>query len=505
MAIIRLLATSDVHGYIYPYSYATKKEENIGYAKISSLIKTLRDENTIVIDNGDVLEGSPLMFYHMHYDIDNISPVSKVLKEINYDFINIGNHDYNYGEDILLKHLNYLNGKCITANILYKGKPFNHEYVIKEIAGKRIALFGLTTQYISNWESKEHIKDSVFLDAYDTCKKLVKEIKEKENPDYIVCVYHGGFEKDLESGKPTEELTNENEGYKILEEIDGLDILITGHQHRSLSGKKFNKVYTQTSDKGKELACIEINTDTNSIDARILEANIEADTSITNLVLDEEEKCQKWLDTPLGTSNVDLKIIDEDKARLHKSQVITFLNDVSKYASGADLNANALFAGATGFNKDITMRDLVSTYVYPNTLVVKKITGKVLKEYLEKCAEYFDIKDDEIVVSYNYLWPKPQKFNYDMVDGVDYTIKVSNPIGQRLIKLTYKDKEVNDDDTFTLCINNYRASGGGDYHMIKEAPTIKDIQKGMVEILADYIIDKKVIDFKEVNNITVIR
>ncbi len=500
---IRILATSDVHGYIYPYSYANNQDENIGYARISTLVKALRDENTLLIDNGDVLEGSPLMFYHTHNKQDAVSPVAKVLNAMNYDYVNIGNHDYNYGEQALLKHLNDLDAPCITNNILYHNKTIGPSYVIHEIAGKKVALFGLTTQYIPNWEKHEHVAHSKFLDACLTAKKTVEHLKSLERPDYIICVYHGGFERDLVNGYPTEDLTRENEGYEILKTVSGIDVLITGHQHRSLAGTLFGKAYTQTKDRGAELACIDIYTDTGVIEPRVLAVDTEADEEITKLVQDEENECQAWLDTPLGESKVDLRVTNEDDARLHKHQIITFLNKVSQEASGADLNANALFDRATGFPREITMRNLASTYVFPNTLVIKKVTGKVLREYLEKNAEYFTINGGTIVVSPQYLAPKPMKYNYDMVDGVEYTIKVSNDVGSRITSLTRNGEDVKDDDEFTLCINNYRATGGGNFNMIKNAPVVKEISSSMVELLADYIMKNKVIDFEPVNNITV--
>ncbi len=500
---IRILATSDVHGYIYPYSYANNSSENIGLARISTLIKSLRDENTILIDNGDNLEGSPLMYYHMHYLKDEYFPIADVLNEIGYDYVNVGNHDFNYGEDELNVYLNQLDAKCITSNILYKDKIIGCPYVIREIAGKRLAIFGLTTQYIPNWESDDHIIHSKFLDAYKSCKKTVEYLKDNEHPDYIICVYHGGFERDLETGEPTEDLTLENEGYQMLKDIKGIDVLISGHQHRSISGKLFDTVYTQTKDKGSEIACVDIYP--NKIEAKIIPVDSGPDEDIMNLVIDEENMCQNWLDTPLGTSNVDLRIIDEDDARVNKAQLITFLNIVSKEAGGADLNSNSLFDRATGFGKDITMRNIVSTYVFPNTLVVKKVTGKILRQYLEKNAEYFDIDDDRIVVTAKYLAPKLMKYNYDMVDGVEYTIKVSNEVGKRIISLTKDGKEIKDDDEFTICVNNYRATGGGNFYMIKDAPVVKEVSSSMVDLLANFIIKHKVVDFKPVNNIKVIK
>ena len=102
---IRILATSDVHGYIYPHSYADSSSKDIGLAKIKSLVNILRDENTLVLDNGDVLEGSPLMYHHFITTPDEISPITRAMADLNYDYINVGNHDFNYGEEALMMHL----------------------------------------------------------------------------------------------------------------------------------------------------------------------------------------------------------------------------------------------------------------------------------------------------------------------------------------------------------------------------------------------------------------
>ena len=119
---IKILSTSDLHGYIYPYSYADHSEVNHGLARLSTLIDSLRDENTILIDNGDVLEGSPFTFYHYQKYKNEINPVSEVMKMLRYDFINIGNHDFNYGPKALFDHIETTKSLCLTANIIYQGK-----------------------------------------------------------------------------------------------------------------------------------------------------------------------------------------------------------------------------------------------------------------------------------------------------------------------------------------------------------------------------------------------
>ena len=157
-----------------------------------------------------------------------------------------------------------------------------------------------------------------------------------------------------------------------------------------------NTVYLQSAADARQLSYVEIDTETGKITPSLIDVDNIADEDILQTFQEEEDACQKWLDLPLGSTNVDLRIPDEYDARLHKSQVITFLNMVCNDRCGTQLSANALFLRAKGFEKQITMRDLVSTYVFPNTLVVKQIDGKTLKEYLERCAQFWDVENGKI-------------------------------------------------------------------------------------------------------------
>ena len=501
---IKILSTTDIHGIIYPYGYADHKPMNYGLAKIKSLVDSLRDENTILIDNGDTIEGSPFTYYHYNNHRDEICQLSKAMKLMGYDMLNVGNHDFNYGPQALLNHIEAVGAPCISANVLYNNKLLGPEYIIKNLCNKKLAFFGVTTHFVPHWEEPETIKGFEFIDAYECAKHLVQKIKTQENPDYIICVYHGGFENDLETGQPGEN-TGENQGYKMLKELKDIDILITGHQHRTCEGYLFDKPYTQSFQRGEYLSCIEINTKDNTIKPSLIIPELPADESVMNLCQKEEDEVQKWLDTPLGKTDMDIKIEDGFDARLNKSQLVTFINNIQMQTSGAQLSGAAIFLFASGLRKEITMRDLMSTYFFPNTLVVKKVTGKTLKAYLERCADFWAVQNDEIIVNPVYDFPTPAHHNYDMVDGVEYTIKVSNPHGQRIISLTKDGVPVKDDDEFTLCVNNYRSGGSGGFEMIRDCETIKDIQKSVIDIIADYIIKNKTVNFKENHNITIIK
>ena len=185
--------------------------------------------------------------------------------------------------------------------------------------------------------------------------------------------------------------------------------------------------------------------------------------------------------------------------------MVSFINQVERDATNADLCSTALFNKATGFNKNITMRDLISTYVYENTLVKLKITGKVLKQYLEKNAEYFTLVNDEIKVTEKYLKPVERHFDYDMIDGVEYTIKVSNQIGNRIIEMKYNGTDIKPDDEFSITVNNYRYGGVGGFEFLHDLPVIQTYDKDMVTLIYNYLVNNSQIVVNHKNNIKVIK
>ncbi len=230
----------------------------------------------------------------------------------------------------------------------------------------------------------------------------------------------------------------------------------------------------------------------------------EPKAEILNIANNVEIEVQKWLDKPLGELLEPLKIEDSFQARLKKHPIVSFINQVQLEKTNADFSAVALFNDANGFNQKITMRDIVSTYVYSNTLVVLKIKGSKFKSFLEKCAEYFDVENGKIIVNQSYIYPKPLHFNYDMVDGLDYVIDVSKPIGNRVVEMKKGDKDINLENYYTLVLSSYRASGGGEFVMLDECEVVKEVQEDMVDILAEYISRYKKVVVKHRDNISVI-
>lgn len=497
----RLIVSSDIHGYVNPINYATNQEDDLGLLKVLETLKQYKNENTIVIDNGDMLQGSPLMTYY-YQNKTSINPIIELMNN-NYDYINIGNHDFGYGPSNLLEYINSFKGKCLCGNVFYKKKRIGEEYIIHNINQDiSIALIGCATQYTAKFESKENLEGFAFEDCYEYVKKTIKTIKEKENVDGIVVIYHGGLEatltgKELESG-------DENEGYRMCKDLD-FDILISGHQHTDINGLCYGKLVTQCLNNGKEFVVIDYDFENKNGEAKIVKANSEVDKNELDKFKDLEKNTQKWLNINIATiNNVSLKIDDEFDARLHKHPLISFINQVQLDATHADLSSTALFNNATGFNQNITMRDLIATYVFENTLVKVKINGEILKQYLEKCADYFVLKQ-EIEVNEKYLIPVKRHFDYDMIDGIDYTIKVGNKSGNRIIEMKYKGKDIEPNDEFSLTINNYRYGGAGGFEFLNKLEILEVYDKDMVSLIYNYLTKNKNINVKHTDNIKVIK
>ena len=504
---IKILATSDVHGYITPYSYSTHQLCAQGLSRLSAHISKLRDEHTLLIDNGDSLQGSPLNYYHNLYEKDLIQPMAKALNHLNYDYFNLGNHDFNYGPDMLHQYMDSLNSVCLTGNAYEHGKSLGKEYVIHRFdEDHAIALIGVVTQHIPVWEKEEHIQHMNFENAFDYVKRTVEKIKKEESVNGICVVYHGGHEKHMMTDEPTELLTGENLGWKMCHEIDGIDVLICGHQHRSYTAFCNGVATLQPLENGKELGVVYWDLDSKEMKVELLKADQDPDESLLHLINEEEQRTQKWLDQPLGRlKEGDLLVHDPTDARIHKHPVISFINQVQfSLADQAVLSSQALFNESVGFNSSITMRDLVATYVYSNTLKALRMNGRILKEYLEKSAEYFDAEDGKVIVNRAFYDPKPLHFNYEMVDGLDYTIKASNPIGSRIIEMIYQGKPVKEEDEFVMVLSSYRAGGGGEFDMVKECEVVQDIQKDMVDALAEYILEHPILEVDHRDNIKVI-
>ncbi|MNQ73922.1 Trifunctional nucleotide phosphoesterase protein YfkN precursor [compost metagenome] len=496
---------------MFPIHYANNRPNDVGLSKISTLIagERAKEAHVIVMDNGDLIQGTPLAYHHARLDNEPMNPMVLGLNYLNYDGAVLGNHEFNYGMDVLNKAVKESEFPWLCANIVdeetgdpYFGKP----YLVKQLSdGVRVGILGLTTPYIPNWEDPKHIVGLRFVDPIATARTWVKLLKEQERVDVVVVSYHGGFERDMATGEPTEPLTGENQGYQLCMEVEGIDVLLTGHQHRSIAGIDINGVtIVQPGTAGVTLGKVSIVLEQSAEGWRIVSkqsellsvANVVADPMLLERIHSYESKTQLWLDQPIGKLTGDMLVKDPMQIRTEDNALIEFINKVQMELSGAPISNTALFDNISpGFPADITMRDIVSNYIYPNTLKVIRISGQDIKDALEQSAEYFELSEKgDLGVSKSFMEPKPAHYNYDMWEGISYTLDISRPIGNRVVQLDYEGEAINLAASFDVVMNNYRAAGGGNYAMFQNKPVIKDIPTDVAELLAGYIMERGTIE-----------
>lgn len=514
---LTILATSDVHGYLYPRNYVKdSKGSSDGLFKAASIIDQERAEAkgpVLLVENGDFIQGSPLSQY---VEENHQSPkmLVSVLNDMAYDVGVIGNHEFNYGLDYLQDGIQTVNHPVLAANILQSDGDYlaDAPATVFEKEGIKIGVLGLTTQYIPHWEHPDNIVGLNFYSAVEVAKEWVPKLQKEA--DLVIVAYHGGFEADLETGEATERQTGENEGHQLLTEVPGIDALITGHQHREVGAVVNHTPVIQPGYKGAKLGKITLEIENIDGEIQVIDRKVEllsvAEAPINKKLAETYEPLKKeldvWLDEVIGETDGDMSIDNPVNARIFEHPYVEFINRVQLHYGKADISSTALFSNdVSGYGESITVRDVILNYPYPNTLAVIEVTGSELKAALEQSAAYFTLNEkDEIIVNPKFVTPKPQPYNYDMYEGIDYIMDVSKPVEERVTKLQFEGRDIHPTDTFEFVTNQYRAVGGGDFSMFEGKEFIREINISMSDLITAYIKDRQTILATVNNNFNVV-
>ena len=493
LPILTVYFTSDIHGYLYPTHFQNREPQPMGLLSM----RFPKDENTLIIDGGDILQGSPLTYFGHSQNVD--LPIARAMNARGYDYVTLGNHDLNYGRENLLRYLSGLNARCLCANVddLRGELPILPCTVHTLGNGLRVGLVGLVTDWINRWEKTENLKDLAVVSPLERAKEAVASM----DYDVLIGIYHGGIERDPETGRLLS-ATDENIACRLCEELP-FDLLLTGHQHIPLAGARWHKTHlVQTPCNAASYIRVEM--DANRHFASEL-CSVPAHAVYTPEEAALLDRLNEWLDHPIGRLSRSLWPEDKLKMAMKGSPIADFFNQVQLWASGAQLSCACLANSVRGFDRNVTVRDVVATYVYPNTLKVLKITGAVLRQGLEQCARYFD-RDQQgrITISETFLRPKEAHYNYDYFAGIEYTFDLTRPAGKRVVSLTREGRPVQDTDSFTLCMCDYRASGAGDFDFYCSCPVLREIQTDITELILRYLESHDPVEIPSAHPLTVL-
>lgn len=541
---LRIMETTDLHSNMMDFDYyKDTATEKFGLVRTASLINAARQQatNSVLVDNGDVIQGSPMGDYMAAKGLKagDVHPVYKAMNTLDYAVGNLGNHEFNYGLEYLHKALSGAKFPYINANIIdvKTGKPMFTPYLIKETAVKdqdgnaqtlRIGYIGVVPPQIMTWD-KANLSGKVTVnDITETARKYVPEMREK-GADVVVVIAHSGL-----SAQPYQAMA-ENSVY-YLSQVPGVNAIMFGHAHAVFPSKDFADIKGADINQGllngvpavmpgmwgDHLGVVDLVLNNDSGKWQVTQAKAQArpiydvaakkalvaeDAPLAAVLKADHDATREFVSKPVGQSSDNmysyLSLVQDDPTvqvvnMAQKAYVEHFIQGDPDLAKLPVLSAAAPFK-AGGRKNDpasyvevekgqLTFRNAADLYLYPNTLVVVKASGKEVKEWLECAAGQFNRIDPTSSKPQSLInWDGFRTYNFDVIDGVSYQIDVTQPArydgecqsvdpkAERIKNLTFKGKPVDPNAMFLVATNNYRAYGGkfagtGDKHIAFASP-----------------------------------
>jgi 2',3'-cyclic-nucleotide 2'-phosphodiesterase / 3'-nucleotidase / 5'-nucleotidase len=495
-----LLGTTDIHGRVLNYDYYTGQQTDHGLALLKPLVDSVRATHpgrTFLFDSGDIIQGNPLGFVYARLHPEAPNPIIRAMNLMGYDAAAIGNHEFNYGLDHLANAIELAQFPLLSANIFRASDDgFAYEpYTLIPVptpAGDTL-IIGVTANTppgVHVWD--RHNVEGIlhFRDIVSSVRRVVAEMR-RRGADVVVVLSHGGL--DGTSYALTTGLPPENVVLELARQEPDIDVIFMGHTHRELADTTVNGVLiTQARNWARSLAQVTLTAErTGSGQWRAVQKSGQilrpvpgrVDGALLDSLRWEHERTVAYVNARIGTAT---EAMPAREGRVRDVAIIDFINEVQKRTAGTQLSAAAAFVIDAGFPEgDITVADIARMYPYDNTLKAIRISGAQLRAYLEKSAEYYA------------GWPAPPGetvtnlsvpgYNFDIVSGVEYTLDVSRPLGQRVVELRHQGQPVRDDQSFTMALNNYRQSGGGGFAMIADAEVIYDQGEDVRDLLIEEV------------------
>lgn len=493
---LKIIYTSDIHGQFFP------RENQGGFLScIGEFDKTKR---TLVIDGGDSLEGSPLLkFAEKDHQADVIASVYNYGE---YDYFTLGNHDFDYGTDYLKQFVTHMNAKCITANVVDTSReiPLLPLDICTMLGGLKVGICGGVTDFVNQWQNADSLGNLKVSDCFSALKECNQALK--NDCDLKICIYHGGFEEDLDTGEllfPSKE----NIAGKICKELD-FDILLTAHQHTAIEGRYYHGTYVvQLPSKGEKFA--EINVDIEfpiiSIRSELRSPGVYLPLDLLDLLLPLKEKTDAYLAEELCLLYEPLRSnIDRVKQVIEGSELADLLNFIQIINTDADISCVSLPNHPITLPDKLLVSDVIHAFPHNNKLVVIEVTGEILYHALLRSAAYLQWTSFGYTIRSTFLKPKPQHNAYDFFANVAYSIYCS-PYGEenKVAQVYIKGQPLDLEKTYKLAVSDYRASGGGGYEFYGSCPILSACEKDIQELIIDFFREKKFRQFPDYHQVRI--
>ncbi len=487
---LRILSTTDLHAFLFPYDYFTDRpDDGYGLTRTASLIDGLRAgaANSLTVDNGDFLQGNPLgdyVAYETGLGKGRVHPVIAAMNAVGYDAATLGNHEFNYGLDFLERSIEGAAFPVVTANVMkLPGRtgmakaPLYPPYVILDRqvmdgAGQsralKIGIIGFLPPQIMTWDCRLLKGRIETLGIVESAKALVPQMK-AEGSDLIIALAHTGIDADLEDDAIEDAAVP-------LAAVDGIDVIVTGHGHQIFPSTEFTRTQFVDPEQGTihgkpavmagfggshagmidlllsqapglGWAILSFSAETRAIATR------DAARATIPTVKDHPAVSAAAQTGHLGTLDYIRRPVGQSATAVHSyfalvgpDRSIQIVADAQRWFIRQALNGTPegelpLLSAAAPFKAggrggpenytfippgDLALRHVADLYLYPNTIRALKITGTQLTDWLERAAGLF-----------RHVAPGSQdaplistdvpSYNFDVIAGVTYRIDLSQP------------------------------------------------------------------------------
>jgi 2',3'-cyclic-nucleotide 2'-phosphodiesterase/3'-nucleotidase len=560
---LRLLETTDLHVNVVPYDYfRDAADDTVGLAKTASLIKAAQAEakNSMLFDNGDFLQGSSLgdyIAYKKGLKPGETHPMLAAMNALHYACGTLGNHEFNYGLDFLDNGIARAEFPLVCANVERVGgtplidpwrlfeESFEDEAGAKHVL--KIGVIGFVPPQIMQWDKANLDGKLVAGDIVDAAHRHIPELM-KSAPDLVIALCHSGIAGGERRGM-------EENAALHLARVEGIDVILTGHQHLVFpGGKAFDgiagvdnvkgslngKPACQPGFWGSHLGLVDLELEKRSERWRIADFKVEAkpiyermpdrkivpkaavEPAVLATVKADHEATLVYMREPVGATASPINsffalVADDPSVQIVAEAQIAYgkgLMAQTQWKALPVLSAAAPFksggrAGAAFFTDipagPIAIKNVADIYLYPNTVQIVKVTGAQVREWLERSAGIFNRIDPAKADEQALINPGFPAFNFDVIDGVTYRIDVTQasrydgdgglaaPDARRIVDLAFAGKPIDETAEFIVVTNNYRASGGGNFPGTKTTVVLEapDLNR---DVIVRHILDRKTIE-----------
>ncbi|MCQ2973347.1 MAG: bifunctional metallophosphatase/5'-nucleotidase [Bacteroidales bacterium] len=483
---IKIIATGDVHGAIFPYDFIENEPLNTSLAQVYTYIKEQRSvtsQEVILLDNGDFLQGQPVVYYSNYERKPGESHIcADVMNFMKYDAASVGNHDIETGHEVYDKLINEFNFPWLAANAVNKltGEPYFKPYTIITRKNVKIAIIGFITPSIPVWLPEKIWEGIEFQDMVECAQKWIKIVKEKENPDIIVGLCHSGVDSTY-NNRSDEEYKNENASNLVAQKVPGFDLIFAGHDHqefnmvvRNSEGGRVIILDPKNCAKLAAVASIQVKKDGDKlidkkITGLIMEMNsCEPDSEMMKRYSDYINMIKHYVSKPIAKFT---RTISSRDAMFGNSAFVDLIHSIQLEETGADVS----FAAPLTFDSKVSkgtvcIRDMFKLYKFENLLYTMKLSGKEILDYLEySYGTWFNTMSDK--KDHLVLFEVDEKgndrtagkfYNYSSASGINYTVDLTKPAGEKITIQSFSDgRPFELDKIYTVAINSYRGNGGG--------------------------------------------